>query len=192
MRYAAIAVLMVVIIVVVVWRRRDDAGSIETSRGRLVTRLVNAEERRRVADRIASAHASQQARSSSSSSSSPSSSSSSSSSLPPPRPSLPAETTTDDLARISVPLRDALTEAIPLLAACYAPSERRDDHARARMTLVGDDRGTLIDADDLSDDAGRPLPPALEDCVKTTLRSLELPPLAEGGDLHIEYSFVFR
>jgi hypothetical protein len=43
----------------------------------------------------------------------------------------------------------------------------------------------------LEDEAGQPIEPGLASCLKTTLESLELPPLAQGDELKLEYSLRF-
>jgi len=158
----------------------EHAGS-ATGRG-IVQRIASPAERQRIADRIAASRAAARARAGGGAAAT-------SARTP---PSLPATPPADgELARASVPLRDALTEAIPLLADCYAPEQRTQQTATVRMTLVGDQHGTLIDAEELVDDNGAALAPALDDCLRATLRAMELPPLAEGGDLKIQYSFKF-
>lgn len=137
------------------------------------------DERRRVADRIASAHA---ARAHS----------------PVPRPELakPETMNADDLDHVSEHVLKALEEAIPYLAACYkqvTPDQARPQmRATAMMTLTGDpDIGTVIDADQIFDDKHRPLDPKLDDCLRSTMQTLQLPPLAEGDSVKIQYSFAF-
>jgi len=162
--------------------RAAGAGS-----GGMVRRIASPEERQRIADRIAASRAAAAARAQGSSTGHAATSA-------PPPPSLPAgpPPAEGELARASVPLRDALTEAIPLLAHCYPPEvQKRDRRATVLMALVGDKDGTLIDADQLADERGQPLAPELDDCLRATLRSMQLPPLSEGGDLHLQYSFRF-
>ena len=66
------------------------------------------------------------------------------------------------------------------------------NRAAVYMTMTGArDVGTLIDADKMLDADRQPIDPALGDCLKTTLESLELPPLAEGDSIKLQYSFVF-
>lgn len=154
-----------------------------------VRRIATPEDRQRIADRIAAARAGQAGRGKSA----PAGPAVTAAPPPPSLPSTPGSPPAEgELARASVPLRDALGEAIPLLAECFTPEQqRRDRRATVQMALVGDDVGTLIDADQLVDENGRPLAPELDACLRATLRSLQLPPLAEGGDLHIQYSFRF-
>jgi len=140
-----------------------------------VTRLATPAERKDVADRIASARAARARQA-----------------LPQP-PSLPgaAQDTRHDLERASAQLKAALGEAIPFLAECYKTAPITQRRPAVQMTLTGDrDVGTLIDAEQLHDQDGKPLDPELDACVRTTLGSLELPPLDTAEPLHIQYSFV--
>ncbi|MDB4954510.1 MAG: hypothetical protein JWO36_2079 [Myxococcales bacterium] len=140
-----------------------------------VTKLANAEERQRVADRIARAQAARAAV------------------RAPDRPSLPPSDPGDnrDLDHASKPVHDALEEAIPFLAACY---DKSSPHTMAvvSMTLTGDpDIGTLIDSDQMLDQDGKSLPRALDECLRGTLSSLELPPLRDSDKMKVQYSFNF-
>ena len=99
--------------------------------------------------------------------------------------------TSHDLERVSAPLKAALAEAIPFLAECYKTAPITQRRPAVQMTLTGDrDVGTLIDAEELRDQDGKPLDPELDACLRTTLGSLELPPLDATGPLHLQYSFV--
>lgn len=141
-----------------------------------VTRLASPAERKEVADRIATARAARARQ------------------APPQPPSLPgtAQDTSHDLERASAQLKAALGEAIPFLAECYKTAPMTQRRPAVQMTLTGDqDVGTLIDADQLRDQDGKPLDPDLDACLRTTLGSLELPPLDAADPLHIQYSFVF-
>lgn len=112
-----------------------------------------------------------------------------------PRPSLPPlpDTDTHDLERVEATLKDAMTEAIPILADCYDNTGHTDGgRAGVLMKLIGDPSvDTLIDADQITDEAGAALDPALDKCLRDTFLSLELPPLHEGDELHIKYTFNF-
>ena len=118
---------------------------------------------------------------------------------PPQPPSLPGAApnsdpgnTSHDLARASPTLKTALTEAIPFLAECYKTAPITQRRPAVQMTLTGDpDVGTLIDAGELRDQNGKPLDPELDNCLRTTLGSLELPPLPSANPVHIQYSFRF-
>ena len=146
-----------------------------------VTRLASPAQRQEVADRIASAHAARARQ------------------APPQPPSLPGAApsndpgdTSHDLERASPTLKAALTEAIPFLAECYKTAPITQRRPAVQMTLTGDpDVGTLIDAEELRDQDGRPLDPELDGCLRTTLGSLELPPLPSANPLHLQYSFRF-
>jgi len=140
-----------------------------------VTRLASPAERQAVADRIAAAHGARIAQ------------------APPHPPSLPDDDHGHDLDRASATLRRALDEAIPFLAGCYRTGSDQERRPAVMMTLVGDpDVGTLIDAGPLLDPAGKPLDGELESCLRTTLGSLELPPLGSTEPIHIQYSFRFE
>jgi len=140
-----------------------------------VTRLASPAERKEVADRIASARATRVRQ------------------APTPPPSLPgaAQDGSRDLERASAQLKTALAEAIPFLAECYKTAPITQRRPAVQMTLTGDrDVGTLIDAEQLRDQDGKPLDPELDSCLRTTLGSLEFPPLDLTDPLHLQYSFV--
>jgi hypothetical protein len=89
-------------------------------------------------------------------------------------------------------MRDALKEAIPFLADCFQTPAEKQLHAAVYMTLTGDrDVGTLIDSDRMVDQKEQPLPKELTECLRTTLDSLELPPLVEGDTIKGMYTFRF-
>jgi hypothetical protein len=136
-----------------------------------VTRLASAAERRQVAAWIAAARAARAQR-------------------PAPAPGTTAEPR--DLEHAPAKLKAALEEAIPILAECYKTGANHERRPAVQMTLVGDpDVGTLIDADQLAGPDGKPLDPELESCLRTTLGSMELPPLGGTEPLQIQYSFRF-
>src|SRR5438270_14063611 len=92
-------------------------------------------------------------------------------------------------------IRDAMKEVQQQLLECYESAlptlARKDFGIKAEMTLTGDpDVGTLIDAKQLFDDQGQPLDAKLDDCLRSTFQSLELPPLAEGDEIKVAYPFV--
>jgi hypothetical protein len=63
---------------------------------------------------------------------------------------------------------------------------------RVNLTLDGDpDIGTLVHSDALTDATGQPLEPKLDACLRDALDQLELPPLKQGQQLKIQYSFRF-
>ena len=136
-----------------------------------VVRIASAEARLRLVERIHAAQAARAARAR--------------------RAAPPAPPPPTDLDHVAEPVKDALEDAIPYLADCYQGAAPTDRPA-VQMTLIGDPSvGTVIDVDQLVDQDQRPLAPALETCLRDTLRSLELPPLEEGDSLHVQYSFRF-
>jgi hypothetical protein len=115
-----------------------------------------------------------------------------SSAAPTPRtPDVPADTTIT-LEQVSSTVQDALKEAIPILAECYAQGSSTQRTAAVQMIMISDPEvGTVIDTEAIRDGAGQPLASALDDCLRTTIESLGLPPLLVGGRLPLQYSFVF-
>lgn len=148
-----------------------------------VTRLASADDRRQLADRIAAARSSH--------------ATPAASVHAPSAPSLPAEAVeANQAATLKVEIRSAMRDVIPLLTECYeaALPQLADDKTKivAELTLTGDpDVGTLIDAKQLADDTGKPLPATFDDCLRSTFQSLALPPLAEGDTFEVHYPFVF-
>jgi hypothetical protein len=111
-----------------------------------------------------------------------------------PRPELPAAPEPE----LKTSIRDAMREVIPFLAECYdkALPTLPNPHLEvaAHLTLTGDpDVGTLIDADQqlVDKQTGRPLPRDLDDCLRSTMQTLELPALSEGDVVTVTYPFVF-
>ncbi|CAN5476320.1 hypothetical protein BH11MYX1_BH11MYX1_27980 [soil metagenome] len=93
-------------------------------------------------------------------------------------------------------IRDAMREVVPFLAECYEQSRTslHADHLaiHAHFTLTGDpDIGTIIDAKRLFDDDKQPLPAKLDDCLRNTLQTLELPPLRDGDTVEVDYPLLF-
>ncbi len=139
---------------------------------------VSREQREQLAQRIAAAQAAHGAHSA------------------PARPSLPAGSAdhAPDLDRIATNVREALPQAIPFLADCYKQHKPANPKltTSAQMTLTGDpDIGTVIDADQIFDEHHQPLAKELDDCLRATMQTLELPPLEEGDTVRVEYSFRF-
>jgi hypothetical protein len=139
-------------------------------------RQLDDDTRRHVADQIASYHAHHSA---------------------PRRPELPPLPVEDDQpSPLKTSIRAAMREVVPYLQDCYETALPTLDTRRlaitAHLTLTGDpDVGTLIEADQLVDDAGQVLQPDLDDCLRSTLRSLELPALAEGDIVDVNYPLRF-
>jgi len=94
-------------------------------------------------------------------------------------------------------IRGAMREVIPFLADCYSDARATTlsaDHleVHAHFTLTGDpDIGTVIDAKQLYDDGKRALPAKLDDCMRSTIQTLELPPLGDGDTVEVDYPLVF-
>jgi hypothetical protein len=156
-----------------------------------VTKLHGTAQRKQLADTIAAAHASRTA------GPRPAPAPGISGVRAPAPPSLPAEAVAASQAEtLRVEIRTAMRDVIPLLRACYeaAIPELAEPETRvvAELTLTGDsDVGTLIDAKQVRADQGGPLPVAFDGCLRSTLRSLALPPLAEGDQFEVHYPFVF-
>ncbi|HET9991870.1 MAG TPA: sigma-70 family RNA polymerase sigma factor [Kofleriaceae bacterium] len=94
-------------------------------------------------------------------------------------------------------IRGAMREVLPFLADCYGNARATTlsaDHIeiRAHFTLTGDpDIGTVIDAKQLVDADHHTLPPNFDDCVRSTIQTLELPPLGDGDTVEVDYPLIF-
>ena len=94
-------------------------------------------------------------------------------------------------------IRGAMQEVLPFLGDCYSDARAATlsaDHLeiRAHFTLTGDpDIGTVIDANRLFDDKKHALPSKLDDCIRSTLQTLELPPLGDGDTIEVDYPLMF-
>jgi hypothetical protein len=77
------------------------------------------------------------------------------------------------------------------MAKCYG--ERAEGfEAAAMMTFISDpDLGAVIDTDAIVDKDGKALEPKVDECMRDTIESLALPPLATGGRLKLQYTFKF-
>ena len=154
-----------------------------------VTKLGSIEERKLFADRIEKARAE---RAAANTARLKSGSTSIATSAPKP-PRLPDELPP---AISPVEIRSAMREVIPILADCYSAAlpTLADPHVEitAELTLSGDpDIGTIIDAKQIADKAGQPLPAGFDDCLRSTFQTLALPPLQEGDQIDVRYPFVF-
>jgi hypothetical protein len=110
-----------------------------------------------------------------------------------PTPGPDAEDPLIPLEQVGKPLQDGLTAAIPLLAKCYGvEGAARAKTAAAQLTMISDPAlGTVIDTDAVTDADGSPLSKQLDDCLRDTIESLELPPLGQTGKVKLEYTFRF-
>jgi hypothetical protein len=144
-----------------------------------VTKLDSLEQRRALADRIAASRSAGATRVA-------------------PMPRLPTGSDDDSAPPISkTEIRTAMREIVPHLAACYEAALPTLANPQlsvvTELTLTGDpDIGTLIDAHQISDKDGKPLPATFDDCLRTNLQLLALPPLAEGDEIKVRYPFEFR
>ncbi len=143
-----------------------------------VTKLRDADARKQLADRIASAQTARGA----------------TRAAPMPRLADDAGTATP---LTPTEIKTAMRELVPHLAKCYEDAlptlPSPDFKMTAELTLSGDpDIGTLVDAKALTDDKGTPLPAALDDCFRSTLQLMALPPIAEGDKVEVRYPFEFR
>ena len=157
-----------------------------------VTKLASVEQRKLLADSIATAQAARAA--------APPSSSGAAAVRARPTPSLPADGAgAKDMSNpetLKVEIKAAMKEVIPLLAECY---QAEMDHIAepqtkvvAELTLTGDpDVGTVIDAHGIADDGGKPLATKFDECLRNSLQLLALPPLAEGDRVEVHYPFLF-
>jgi hypothetical protein len=150
-----------------------------------VTKLASPDERKQMADRIATA---QSARASGGHAATHA----------PAPPRLPDNLPDDgeDTPITKTEIRAAMREVIPIIKECYEAAiptlPSPDITVTAKMTLSGDpDVGTLIDAGEILDDQGKPLPAKFDDCLRSTFQTLALPPLAEGDKLEVHYPFRF-
>ena len=102
-----------------------------------------------------------------------------------PPPALP-----DDTLTLSSPLQETLKHTIPIVAECYAGQVGLHE-AVAQLALTTDpELGTVIDTSEITDENGEPLPPQVDTCMRDTIDSLALPPLADKrGKVLVQYSF---
>ncbi len=154
--------------------RADDAPKPTTGPARAI-RKVTPDERAAIADAIAKAQASRAARADRAQ-----------------RPSGSAvQPSSDAVNEFAHGLLMTLHEVTPYLAGCYDDGHGKHlTTAVVRMNFSGDpDIGTLIDPDTMVDGDGNPLDRNISECLRTTLQSLELPPLAEGSRMSAKFSF---
>jgi hypothetical protein len=171
--------------------RPADPPALPTSRTNtkhrpLVTKLSGPEERKRISDKINSNQATRAALRAA------------------PAPRLPpleepsdAAMSLEDIGMTRTEFRAALREVVPFLSECYEAAMDKLPNPKleikAALTLRGDpDVGTLIDAAQLFDQYGQPLPTKLDDCLRGTLQELQLPPLMEGDLVEVTWPFRFK
>jgi hypothetical protein len=106
-------------------------------------------------------------------------------------PTLTAGVSPTDAVTAALP--DAIQRVWPSLRVCYETSfpDRPEIAAELDLTVTADaHHGTRIEADVVLDPAKR-LPPAMVDCVRSELSTLELPVLAPGESVTIRQVFAF-
>ncbi len=110
-----------------------------------------------------------------------------------PRAAAPGDDPLIPLEAVGKPLQAGLNAAIPLLAKCYdTAGSAQAKTAAAQMTMISDpDLGTVIDTDQITEADGKPLAKQLDDCLRDTIDSLELPPLGQPGKVKLAYTFRF-
>jgi hypothetical protein len=87
-----------------------------------------------------------------------------------------------------------LNQALPYLGACYGHGARMTgpNNAIVLVSLHGDpDVGTLIDAGEMHDDKGAAIDPEVASCLTSTLQSLQLPPMASGDTVDVQFTFRY-
>lgn len=87
-----------------------------------------------------------------------------------------------------------LNQALPYLGACYGHGATMTGphNAIVLVSLHGDpDVGTLIDAGEMHDDKGAAIDPDVASCLATTLQSLQLPPMATGDTVDVQFTFRY-
>jgi hypothetical protein len=95
------------------------------------------------------------------------------------------------LDRVGSEVMAALQASIPILADCY--DDQPGKTAAVEMVIYSDPSlGSVIDTDAMKDQDGKPLSRELDDCLRTTIETLELPPIGSGGRLQLQYSFKFE
>jgi hypothetical protein len=89
---------------------------------------------------------------------------------------------------------DMVKQALPYLAACYGhgATVTGPRSALVLVSLHGDpDVGTLIDPGEMHDDTGAPTDPEVASCLASTLQSLQLPPMATGDTVDVQFTFRY-
>jgi hypothetical protein len=163
-------------------------------------RRLSADDRRALAAQIASAHAQRERARDHASTEPPAPATSPGARLPSSPalfgPTLTAAGSADGAALDNDTIRAAMREVIPFVLQCYETAQPTlgADHLaiHAHFTITGDpDVGSLVDAQQLFDDDDHPLPTALDDCVRSTIQTLELPPIGDGETVEVNYPLLF-
>lgn len=105
-----------------------------------------------------------------------------------PAPALPATMATPQ--QVLEELQANLGEVKEYVAECVAKYGANVKRFKANLTLTGDpDIGSLIDATGLVGPDGAPVPAQLDDCVRSQLQTLALPPIKSGDGFSVSYDF---
>jgi hypothetical protein len=105
-----------------------------------------------------------------------------------PAPELPATMATPQ--QVLEELQVNLGEVKDYVAECVAKYGANVKRFKADLTLSGDpDIGSLTDATGLVGPDGAPVPAQLDDCVRSQLQTLALPPIKSGDSFSVSYDF---
>lgn len=92
-------------------------------------------------------------------------------------------------------IRDAVRAVTPLLAECYELARAEDPTLEGRLivefTIGGDPEvGGVVEQSAVAEDSAL-RHPIMDECVRETMYTIELPPPEEGGRVDVRYPFVF-
>jgi hypothetical protein len=92
-------------------------------------------------------------------------------------------------------IREAVRAVTPLLAECYELAREEDPTLEGRLivefTIGGDPEvGGVVEQSAVAEDSAL-RHPVLDECVRETMYTIELPPPEEGGRVDVRYPFVF-
>jgi hypothetical protein len=92
-------------------------------------------------------------------------------------------------------IRDAVRAVTPLLEECYELARAEDPTLEGRLvvefTIGGDPEvGGVVEESEVADDSAL-RHPILDECVRETMYTIELPPPEHGGRVDVRYPFVF-
>jgi hypothetical protein len=92
-------------------------------------------------------------------------------------------------------IREAVRAVTPLLAECYELARAEDPTLEGRLivefTIGGDPEvGGVVEQSAVAEDSAL-RHPIMDECVRETMYTIELPPPEEGGRVDVRYPFVF-
>lgn len=91
-------------------------------------------------------------------------------------------------------IRKAIAELSPLFAECYELALADDKGAEGKLTVAfsvaADTRGGIVESAEI-DEAASAKHPLLQECIRETIYTLDLPAPKGGGIVHIRYPFTF-